>query len=269
MTLIESIILGLVQGITEFLPVSSSGHLAILSVVFGIEEGNLFYSVMLHFATLLSVLIYFYKDIFHLVKGFFTLIIKRFRKSNEKMTTHERMVILIIIGTIPTGLIGILFKDFFEGMYTNLTAVGVALLITGTILLLSEKLANTKHDLNSVPMYKAGLIGLFQGLAIAPGVSRSGSTIVGALFVGLNREEAARFSFLLSIPAILGAILLEALSLQSNLVLIDANLLIGMVISFVSGLFAIGLLMQLIKKQKLYFFSIYVYIVAIIVILMF
>jgi undecaprenyl-diphosphatase len=259
MTLLEGIVLGLVQGVTEFLPVSSSGHLAILSRLFGIQEGNLFYSVMLHFSTLLAVIIYFRKDIIQLFFSFFSLIKKIAKRKNSKFDFYERMVLLIIAGTIPTVIIGLAFSDLFNFLYTDLKFVGYALILTGTLLLLSEKIGKRNLDLSNISFPKAMLIGVFQGLAIAPGISRSGSTIVGALFVGLDREEAARFSFLLSIPAIFGATLLETFSINTASVAIDANLFIGMLAAFIAGILSIGILMNLIKKGKLFYFSIYVF----------
>ncbi|MDP3387288.1 MAG: undecaprenyl-diphosphatase UppP [Eubacteriales bacterium] len=259
MTLLEGIILGLVQGLTEFLPVSSSGHLAILSKLFGLQEGNLFYSVMLHFSTLIAVIIYFRRDIIRLFFSFFSLIKKLVNKQERKFDLYERMVLLIVIATIPTVIIGLTFSDQFEFLYTDLKFVGYALILTGILLLLSEKIGKRNLDLSNISFPKAMLIGVFQGLAIAPGISRSGSTIVGALFVGLNREEAARFSFLLSIPAILGATLLETLSMSTANIVVNANLFIGMAAAFTAGILSIGVLMNLIKKGKLYYFSIYVF----------
>ncbi|HBH12881.1 MAG: Undecaprenyl-diphosphatase [Clostridiales bacterium 38_11] len=259
MTVFEGIFLGLTQGLTEFLPVSSSGHLAIMSKLFGIQEGNIFYSVMLHFSTLIAVLIYFRKDIIRLFFSLLSLIRKIAKMQNSKLALYERMVLLLLIATIPTVVIGLLFSDQFEFLYTDLRFVGFALIITGTLLLLSEKIGKRNLDLSNISFPKAILIGLFQGLAIAPGISRSGSTIVGALFVGLNREEAARFSFLLSIPAISGAALLEMLSINTANVVLNANLFLGMLTAFTAGMLSIGILMNLIRKGKLYYFSIYVF----------
>jgi undecaprenyl-diphosphatase len=262
MTLIEGIILGFVQGVTEFLPVSSSGHLALLSKLFGIEEGNLFYSIMLHFSTLLAVLIYFRHDLINLITAFFRILGRLFKKRKKTLDAYEKLVVLIIIGTIPTAVIGIAFSDFFESLYTNIKSVGYALIFTGVLLLLSEKMAGDRYNLKTMPFYKALIIGVFQGFAITPGISRSGSTIVGALLIGLSKDEAARFSFLLAIPAILGATLLEAIGMNSLEIAFDFNLILSMIASFVAGLASIGVLMNLIKKGKLYYFSIYVFVLA-------
>jgi undecaprenyl-diphosphatase len=263
MTIIEGIVLGLVQGITEFLPVSSSGHLAILSLIFGIEEGNLFYSVMLHFSTLLAVVIYFREEVIQLIGAFFSLVRRIYKREGNAFEKYERMVLMILIGTIPTGIMGVGLGSVFESLYSQLHYIAIALIITGILLLLSERLAKNKYKIKNFPYANALVIGIFQGFAITPGISRSGATIVGALFMGLDREEAARFSFLLSIPAILGATLLEILSLETGVMLINSGLVIAMILSFVSGLAAISLLMTLIRRGKLYYFSIYVFALAI------
>ncbi|MBN2285305.1 MAG: undecaprenyl-diphosphatase UppP [Tissierellales bacterium] len=262
MTFIEGFVLGLIQGLTEFLPVSSSGHLTLVSALFGIKEGNLFYSVMLHFSTLLAVFIYFRNDLINLIKAFFRLISKVFKRNKNKTDGYEKLVLLIIIGTIPTGIIGIAFSDFFESLYTNVYSVGYALIVTGIILLLSEIKVQKKYSITTLPMYKAGIIGIFQGFAIIPGISRSGSTIVGALLMGLNKEEAARFSFLLSMPAITGAALLEVLKINTAHITFEWSLVIGMIVAFVAGMISIGLLLSLVKKDKLYYFAIYVFALA-------
>jgi|LGOV01.1.fsa_nt_gb undecaprenyl-diphosphatase len=272
MTLLEGIVLGLVQGITEFLPVSSSGHLALFSALFKINEGNLFYSVMLHFSSLVAVLIYFREDVKELFFALFRLG-GRLVKGNIKNTLskYERVLLLLIVATIPTVIIGLAFGDFFKSLYASesIKPVGVALFFTGFLLLISEWFNRPRHDMVDVPFYKVILVGIFQGMAIVPGVSRSGSTIVGSLFIGLNKEEAARFSFLLAIPAILGATILEVFSINTAEVAINTNLLIGMVVSFVSGMFSISVLMNIIKKGKLCYFAIYVFIVAVSIILFF
>lgn len=272
MTLLEGIVLGLVQGITEFLPVSSSGHLALFSALFKINEGNLFYSVMLHFSSLVAVLIYFREEVKGLFFAFFRLL-GRLGKDKRviKLSKYERVLLLLIVATVPTVIIGLAFGDFFEALYASesIKPVGIALFFTGLLLLVSERFNKPKHAMDDVPFYKVVLVGIFQGMAIVPGVSRSGSTIVGSLFIGLNKEEAARFSFLLAIPAILGATILEVFSINTAEVAINANLFIGMIVSFVSGMFSISVLMNIIKKGKLYYFAIYVFVVSISIILFF
>ncbi len=269
MTLIQSVILGIVQGIAEFLPVSSSGHLAILQHYFGISEGNLFYSIMLHLSTGLVVIILFRKDIKELIKAFFNVIINIFRKRKLSFNSkYEKLMLLIIISSIPTALIGLLFEDYFEQAYTNLSSIGIALIATGMLLFISDKFLNQNIKIEQAGLFRGAVVGLFQGLAIMPGISRSGSTIVGSLLVGLNRKDAARFSFLLSIPAILGAALLEMFKLNTSDVVIDINLIIGMIASFIFGIMSIKILLRLIEKGKLIYFSIYVWILGTIVLIL-
>jgi len=191
--------------------------------------------------------------------------------NDNKLSKYERILLLLIVATIPTVIIGLAFGDFFEALYASdsIRPVGVALFFTGILLLVSEKLNRPRYDIDDVPFYKVILVGIFQGMAIVPGVSRSGSTIVGSLFIGLDKEEAARFSFLLAIPAILGATILEVFSINTVELAINANLFIGMVVSFVSGMFSISVLMNIIKKGKLYYFAVYVFIVALSIILFF
>lgn len=264
MTILQSIIIGLVQGIAEFLPISSSGHIAILQYFFKINEGNLFYSIMLHFSTGLSVILVFRKDFLGLIKAFFSLINKLIKKKKLQLNNiYEKLLLLIIVATIPTVILGLLAKDFFEQAYTNMFYVGVSLIITGFLLFVSEKYSKSKHNLKQLPFYKAAIIGIFQGFAIMPGISRSGSTIVGALFVGLNKKDAARFSFLLSIPAIFGGLILELLDFNTTNVILNFNLIIGMIVSFIFGIIAIKVLLKIIEKGKLFYFSIYVWILGI------
>ncbi len=268
MTLIQSIVLGIVQGIAEFLPISSSGHLAILQYYFGINEGNLFYSIMLHLSTGLAVIIVLRKDIIELIKAFFNVIINLFRKKKSRLNgKYERLLILLIIATIPTALIGLLFKDFFEQAYTSLNSIGIALIITGILLFVSERFSSSNIKIEKMSLLKGAIVGIFQGLAIMPGISRSGSTIVGSLFMGLNKKDAARFSFLLSIPAIFGAAVLEIFTLSSGDIYINFNIIIAMIISFIFGIISIKVLLELIQKGKLVFFSIYVWILGIIIII--
>lgn len=268
MTLIQSIVLGIVQGIAEFLPISSSGHLAILQYYFGINEGNLFYSIMLHLSTGLAVIIVLREDIIELIKAFFNVIINVFRKRKIKSNgKYEKLLLLIIVGTIPTAIIGLLFQDFFEQAYTSLNSIGIALIITGILLFISEKFSNSNLKIERMSLLKGTVVGVFQGFAIMPGISRSGSTIVGSLFMGLNKKDAARFSFLLSIPAIFGAAVLEIFTLSAGDINFDFNIIIAMIISFIFGIISIKVLLELIQKGKLVYFSIYVWILGIIVII--
>ncbi len=270
MSNLQAILLGIFQGIAEFLPISSSGHLVLLQNIFNVEEGELFFTVMLHFGTLLSVFIVYFKDIVKIVISFFQIISDLFNKGRLILDDEFRVLaIMIIIGTIPTGIIGILFEDLFESLYSSLLAVGIALIITGILLMVSEKVNSGKKQARDITFLDAIIIGTFQGFAIIPGVSRSGSTIVGGLFRGLDKKIATKFSFLLSIPAILAASLLQLLKVFSgnSSVVFSLPLLIGVALSTITGIFAIKLLVKVLEKGKLYYFSYYVWIVGIVIII--
>lgn len=254
MEIIKVIILGIVQGLTEFLPVSSSGHLVIFQQFFGMETEQLTLEVFLHFGTLIPVFIIFWQDIKDILS---------FKKEKRRLTY------LILIGIIPTGLMGFYLHDFFTRMFSSLLLVGFMLLITGFILFLSEKIVVVTKDINDLKEHNAIIIGIAQGMAMLPGISRSGSTIVASLFQGLNREDAARYSFLLSIPVILGASLLEAKEAMS-VGLIDISvvqLILGTIAAAFSGYFAIKCLLQVLKKGSLLVFSYYCWTIGILIIL--
>ncbi len=243
MDLLKVVILAVVQGITEFLPISSSGHLVIFQHFMDIKEG-LTLDIFLHFGTLLAVILVFWKD----VKGMIT-----FRKEYRKLTYY------ILVGSIPAGLIGILFEDVFERLFTNITIVGFALLVTGTLLWLSDRVQNEERNLKKMKLSDALVIGFAQAFAIIPGISRSGATIVGGLFKGLERKLAAKFSFLLSIPVIAGATLLEARNLfRTGPGSITAGeILSGTLTAALAGYFSIKLLLKLIQQEKLSIFAYY------------
>jgi len=245
--LIEAAILGIVQGLTEFLPISSSGHLVIMQHFLGVKDSGLMFEVLVHFATLLAVIVIYWQDI----KG---LIEKPFQYYNW----------LLIVGTIPTAVIGLAFEDLFEKLFSSVEIVGLMLIITGILLLFSEMLSRKKHNMINFKSKHAFLIGFGQGLAITPGISRSGITIAIGLLLGLNRENAARFSFLLSVPVILGATVHKGRGLF-NETGVDLQLLpyiVGALFAGVSGYFAIKILLRLLQRKKLYYFSLYCWIVG-------
>ncbi len=272
MTILKAIILGIIQGLTEFLPVSSSGHLAVAQQLLKVPEDRiLFFTIMLHLGTLFSIFFVYSKDIAIIIVEFFRLIReavtgKGFKINNE----HRKLGIFIIIATIPTGLIGILFGDIFESFFSSTLIIGIALLITGTLLWTAEKFGSGKRDIQDMQWTDAAVVGIFQGLAITPGISRSGSTIVGSLFRGFNKELATKFSFLISIPSILGAAVLEFKDVfKFGMGDISTGIIIiGVLTAFISGLFAIKTLINLIKKEKLYYFSFYTWAVGLIIIIM-
>lgn len=272
--LLKSIILGIVQGATEFLPISSSGHLAILHKVLGFEtESNLFFDVVLHFATLLAVVIYYRKKIMKIcvaglnsIKVFFKGKdgLKNLYKSDEDF----RFLIFIIVGSIPTAIMGLFLEDKFEVLADNLLYVGLALLVTAILLTGYELKKNANRDVRQMGFIDAILIGIVQGFAITPGISRSGSTIATAKMSGIKKETAANFSFLLSIPAVFGAFLLKLKDVLDTNMQFDFTVIIaGFVASFITGYLCLKLLIWLIKKANLKVFAVYCTIVGVITIL--
>ncbi len=271
MNIIKAIILGIVQGLTEFLPVSSSGHLAVAQHLLNVPEDKIvFLTVLLHFGTLLSVFFIYSKDIYMITVEFIKMLLefitgKGFKVNNE----YRTLGIMIIIATIPTGIMGLFFKDLFTSFYSSTLIIGIALMITGTLLWFAEKANSGKRSIQHMRWYDAAIVGIFQGLAITPGISRSGSTIVGSLFRGFNKELATRFSFLISIPAILGATVFQVKDAM-EMGLGDFTfgiLLAGILSAFLAGILAIRALINFIKKEKLYYFSFYTWTAGAIVII--
>lgn len=250
---------GLIQGLTEFLPVSSSGHLTLFQFFSGRTnfQENLAIDVVLHFGTLLAVIFFFRQDL----KPFFTI-------SGWKVPANRKLALLIITASVPTAVLGLAFKKQFESLFANPVAVCIALFATGLILLVAEKQAmrqQTGQNLETLTPGKALIIGFAQGLAITPGISRSGSTIGSSLLCGLNAEASARFSFLLMIPAVGGATILEGrklLSGASQIQISGFQMLTGMLVSTITGFLALKLLVFMLKKQKLSIFSYYLFIVS-------
>lgn len=270
MSLIESIILGLVQGLAEFLPISSSGHLAALQYIFGIDSSNvLTFTVMLHFGTLVAIFIVYWKDIVDLVKELFATIKDICTGQGLQVNKNEtrRLGVMIMIATIPTGVIGLCFNDFFESLYSKMIVIGVCLLITGTGLYLAETRGGGKKGIHEATLTNAFFIGLCQSVAIMPGISRSGATMIGGLACKFNREFAVRFAFLISIPSVLGAFILElpdavgAISDGTGMSL--GVMLAGVVIAAISGYAAIKIMIKAVTSKKLVYFSAYTWIVGI------
>jgi undecaprenyl-diphosphatase len=254
MTLLESIFLGLVQGLTEFLPVSSSGHLVLFQHLFGIRENVLLFDIAVHIGTLIPVLIIFRSEVMKII---------RFPVS--------RLTLLLIAGTIPTGLIGVLFKKQIEELFTSGSAIGFGFLATGFVLWAAESLKRRKKELHSTSWLDAVFVGIMQGIAIMPAVSRSGLTIAGSLFRGFDREWAARFSFLLSVPAILGAAVLHTkdllhdggFCLQINPLIIAA----GVVVASVSGYVSIKIMLKVLTSGSMRMFSIYLWVLGTLIVI--
>jgi undecaprenyl-diphosphatase len=259
MTWFEALILGLVQGLTEFLPVSSSGHLEITKAIFGdnsLPEESLLMTVVLHAATALSTIVIFRKDIAEILKGLFQF------KNNEEF----QFSLKIIISMIPAAVVGVLFEEEIEQFFGgNLLLVGSMLILTAGLLFLADK---AKSTLNPVSYKNAFVIGVAQAVAILPGISRSGATISTSVLLGVDRQKAARFSFLMVVPLILGKMAKDILSGDLAETQTEASLLIiGFIAAFVAGLVACQWMIALVKKSQLKYFSFYCMIVGIIAII--
>lgn len=258
MSIIEAIILGIVQGLTEFLPVSSSGHIELGKYLFNINPKNdLLFSLILHLATAGSTILIFWKDIVQIIKDLFKFAIN----------DSTKFVGLLLISMIPVFIVGLFFKDSVEALFNdNIVLVGAMLLVTGALLLLSEKIQSKEKPLKAS---KAFIIGIAQAIAVIPGISRSGATIATGLLQGVDRSKIARFSFLMVIPPIVGASLLDikdvSISEYQNSEIMA--MFIGFIAAFLTGLLACRWMIAIVKNSKLMYFAIYCFIVGVIAII--
>nr|WP_305146565.1 undecaprenyl-diphosphate phosphatase [Anaerovorax odorimutans] len=271
-TFIQAVILGLAQGLAEFLPISSSGHLALLQYFFDISAENVLpFAVLLHLGTLISIFVVYWKDIVELVCELFACIKDIFTGKGPRINANptRRLGFMILVATIPTAIIGLAFNDLFAGLYLSLPAIGFGLLITGTILVIAEKMATGRKRVEQMKFRNAVLVGLMQGIAIWPGISRSGSTLFGGLVSGLNREFAVKFAFLISIPSILGSVIVEAPdAFSAGMSMGDLGpVIVGVIVSAVSGFFAIKTMIRVVSNKKLTGFSIYTWALGALVLL--
>ena len=272
MSYFEAIILGIVQGLAEFLPISSSGHLALLQQAFGIHEDKvLLFAVLLHVGTLISVFIVYWKDIWELIVELCLTI--RDLCTGKGLRLAERPIrklgVMIIVATIPTAIIGLVFSDFFDSLYNSVIPIGVGLIITGFLLIFAEKKGEGNRGIQQMNFRNAIFIGLVQGVAICPGISRSGSTLFGSLICNLDRKFAVKFVFLISIPSILGSAVLEApAALEAGVTAAEVGpVLVGMLVAAVSGLVAIKTMIKIVSDKKLSYFSYYVWALGLFVVL--
>ena len=260
MTFLEALLLGIVQGLTEFLPVSSSGHIELGAYLLNVQtEDNLLFSILVHGATALSTIVVFRKDILELIRG-----VLKFQWNEE-----TKFLLLIVISMIPVGVVGVLFeKDIEQFFGGNVAFVALMLIVTGTLLLITWF---TGERNGKVSPLKALIIGIAQSVAILPGISRSGATITTALYLGVEKSRATRFSFLMVLPPILGAMLLkikdvaEAPELASSIP--TSSLAVGFVAAFVAGLLACQWMIRIVKRGKLIYFAYYCYAIAIVTLL--
>lgn len=250
MNLAQSMILGIVQGLTEFLPVSSSGHLVIASKILGLRS-DIGFDILLHLATLLAVCAYFAPDIYEIIKAFF---------SNRTMKDpYFKLGIYVIAASIPTAIIGFSLKDIFESMFSSLPAVGMFLIITGILIMLADRFGKTRKGIERLSVVDSLIIGAAQGCAIAPGLSRSGTTVSTSLLLGLEPELAARFSFLLSIPAIIGSSIFKSKAVFTGMGHVEFA---GFIAAAIFGYLAIWLFIRLIMKKQIKGFAYYCFAVG-------
>ncbi|MBR3140178.1 MAG: undecaprenyl-diphosphate phosphatase [Methanobrevibacter sp.] len=268
MDIFQGIIIGIVQGLTEFLPVSSSAHLVFIQKLLGVEA-SLSFSTFLHLGTLIAVMWFFRWDIYKMLKSWWLsigdILQGRF-KEGFYSDPYKRLAWYVILATIPVGIVGVLFEDSVDALFSGALYVpAFFLFVTGTILYLSQRMSSGNITFENISKKEALIMGLGQACAILPGLSRSGTTIAAGLTVGLNKEFAAKFSFILSIPAILGAFLLQAKDIGSAL---DANFLpvfLGFIASIIAGYMAIKWMLDLIQNKSLDIFSYYCWAMGIIV----
>lgn len=283
MSILEAIIMGLVQGLAEFLPISSSGHLAIFRQILHIEvETGLLFDVLLHLGTLIAIFAAFWKDVrmliyegFCIIGDFFKNVFfavsnlfadKEHKREYVKMaaTPYRRFVLLVIVSTIPTGIIGILLQDMIETAAAGILVPGIMLLVTGVLLLIADHVDSGVLTEETVSYPKALLLGIAQGAATLPGLSRSGTTITAGLLSGLERGFAVRYSFIMSIPAVLGAALLELKDFKPSMVASSEILayVVGMAVAAVIGYISIKTMLVLVRGKKFKYFSFYCFFVG-------
>ncbi|PKM79906.1 MAG: undecaprenyl-diphosphatase [Firmicutes bacterium HGW-Firmicutes-14] len=255
MTVFQSVILGIIQGLTEFLPISSSGHLVLFQSLFGLKEGVLTFDVLVHLGTLAAVLAVFKNDILSILRK-----------------PWQRLTMLLVVATIPTGIIGLTFKDFFKNLFETGSSLGIEFIVTGLVIWFADGFKERDKDMDRISYFDAAFVGLMQGIAILPAISRSGLTIAGSLFRGINRETAARFSFLVSIPAIAGATVLDL----KDIVLAGQGIpggmglpfLIGPVMAAISGYWAVKFMIRVLQRGSMKGFAYYVWALGVLVIIL-
>jgi len=265
---IQAILLGVIQGLTEFLPVSSSGHLILLQNLFGLKEPEVLFDISLHIGTLTAVCIVFFPEILSILKALLHLpeLIKTSggMKQLYRDNGPVRMATLIAAGSIPTALLGLLFHKVVDQIFGSVWIVGLMLIITGALLWLTRRFRIQGRPLQRTVIKDALVIGLVQGLAIMPGISRSGSTISAALFMGIDRGVAGRYSFLLSIPAILGALVLSLHSPAMQTTVSGGMFLLGTLTAGIVGFGALKVLLHLVNQGRLHVFAPYCWIIGIV-----
>ncbi len=270
MDIFQAIILGIVQGLAEFLPVASAGQVIlvthILNVTFPNQSGAIAFNTLLHLGTLTAVVGFFWRDLIKIIKAFVYSLLNLFQGTftdGLKEDVYKRLAWLLIVGTIPVAIVGVLFTKQFEALFNNVVAVGFFLIINGFILVLSEHFAKPGDKKVMGLTFKNSLIiGVFESLALFPGISRSGSSISAGLLLGLERQCAARYAFLLAIPAIAGAVIVEFKNIGALTETNTASIIAAYIAVVIFGYLSIGLLIRLIKSTSLRVFAYYCWIVG-------
>lgn len=267
MELYQGIILGILQGLTEFLPVSSSGHLVLGQAYFGMTESQLVFDISVHIGTLMAVLVVYRLEIINILRSVihFCMDFKGFSQSKEQIQKdeHLQMALAIIAGSIPTAFIGLVLKRYEHVLFSSVLLVGFTLIITGTLLWMSKRFYTTATANTALTLKRALFIGTSQGLAVIPGISRSGTTIAAGMFMGLSRKKAATFSFLLSIPAIVGAELMSIKDIVENDLSIDPVTIWATLVSFITGLMALKILITLVNAGRFHYFAPYCWLLGV------
>lgn len=255
--MLAGLLLGILQGLTEFLPVSSSGHLVLVQQFLDIGEDHVLFDLVLHLGTLVPVLYFYRADVWNIVKDPFV------GEGPMLQRSGVRLLLIVALASVPTAIMGLALEDVFEALFATPAALTVSFAITGTLLLLSRRFLGGTTGLGQITWWQALVLGVAQGFAITPGISRSGTTIVVGLMLGLDKEFAARFSFLMSVPAILGAVLLKLRDVQGA-GLDVSQLAIGGGAALVSGYLALVLLVWIVKRGQLHHFAWYAWLMAVV-----
>ena len=257
---IQAAVLGAIQGLTEFLPISSSGHLVLFQKLFGLHEAQLFFDVCLHTGTLVAVVAFFHREIQALSASMVRFFSLGWKRRLTFSGIHEdddmKLAMLILVGSVPTAAIGLFLKGHADRIFASVSLVGWMLLVTGLLLWATRRLKGEGRGIPEFSVSMALLIGFVQGMAILPGISRSGSTIAVALFLGLNRPTAARYSFLLSIPAIIGALIVSLRDLPGAAA-VTLPVLIGAATACIVGYLALALLVFIVNRGRMHLFAPY------------
>ena len=267
MTIAQAVILGIVQGATEFLPVSSSGHLVIVPYILGFPNAPVIFDAMVHVATLFAVLIFFRKEFIDIILSFKSILTKE--KINDEIKFNQKLGLMLAVGTIPAALAGFFLEDFFTDFFSKPVYAGFFLIVTGTFLIAIERISEKFKDIDSLNINKSLIIGCAQAFAIFPGISRSGATIAAGMLCGLTRESATRFSFLLSAPIIAGAggFSIKKAFFDGTWAGMDLTIiLVGSFFAFVVAYLSIKFLIDFVKKHPLNIFAYYCYAVGLLVI---